>query len=169
MYQKNHKVMNKILFTAIFFTLPILIASAQIDNDDIALAQSLFGKTKRTIVKDYLEIGHADEAAFWNLYEAYEKERKSISSERFELIKEYAEKYNKLDERTAFRLANGIITNNEKINKLNKVYIHKFEKAVGGLTAATLFQIEAYLQTMMQAEIQSQIPLIGQLDKLKEN
>jgi hypothetical protein len=40
-----------------------------------------------------------------------------------------------------------------------------FKKDLGGLTAAKYVQLELYLQTMIRAELQNNIPFIGELDK----
>lgn len=158
--------MPKVIFIVTF----LLIAKfsiAQIQKEDIAIAHSLFTKTKKTFISNYLEI-KPNQAAFWNLYDAYDTKRKIILWERYNLLNEYANKYLTLDDATASRLAADFMENTAKAEDLNKRYFKKFKKLVGGLQAATLFQIELYMQTSMQANTLVQIPIIGELQKIQQ-
>ncbi|TDE10761.1 hypothetical protein [Dyadobacter psychrotolerans] len=149
-----------------FFFLTGRVA-AQIDKEDIAIAQSIFGKTKRVIVDEYLKISIEKNNNFWVLYDSYEEKRKAISRQRYELLKKYADNYATLNDQTASKLALGYMANDKKTNKLNKVYFKRFKREIGGLKAATLFQIETYIITAVHASVQSEIPVIGELEKLQ--
>jgi hypothetical protein len=159
--------MKKIILIS-FGLLLSSIVFAQIDDDDIAIAQSIFGKTKRAVIKNYIQLSDAEHDAFWSLYDQYENERKDICHDWFDLVRKYAEEYHSLDDAKAAYIAKGYLENSEKINKLNRRYFGKFEKMVGGIKTATLFQIEGYLHTAMQANLQSQIPLIGEVEKMMD-
>lgn len=140
---------------------------AQISKEDFDIAQALISKTKREFVKQYMGTrNNPDSAAFWKLYDDYEAHRKVVVADRFNLLREYAEKYKTLDDATASHLAEGFMASTVKMDELNKRYFNKFKKLIGGLQAATLFQIEYYVQTATQANIHTQIPIIGELQKL---
>jgi hypothetical protein len=160
--------MKNILFTIGFLALGPVMVAAQADNDDIAIIQAVFGKTKRVIIQECIRMKGSEHDAFWKLYDRYELDRRQIVLERFDLIRQYASRYESLDDRTASQLANAFLKNTRQTNKLNRTYIRKFENVVGGLNAALFFQVETYLSTAMQAELQSQIPLIGDLHKLSD-
>jgi hypothetical protein len=159
----------KIMFLAIVFLLIRNTSSAQLYTDDAAIAQALFSKTKRVLISSYMEIDDTPaNSAFWRLYDEYEANRKAIFQERFYLLKEYSDKYMSLDNDTASKLAKGFMENTVKVDKLNRQYFKKFRKLVGGLQAATLFQIEVYAQTALQNDTNMQIPIIGELQKINE-
>ena len=160
----------RIAFIALTLLLARNVSMAQLYNEDAAIAQALFAKTKKALVSSYLNIDDTPaNAAFWRLYDDYEAERKAIFQERFYLLKEYSDKYMVLDDATAAKLAEGFMESTAKVDKLNKQYFKKFRKLVGGLQAATLFQIEVYTQTALQNDANMQIPIIGELQKIKEN
>lgn len=147
----------------------VLISSqskAQLQKEDIAIVHSMFTKTKKSIISDYMDI-KPHQTLFWDLYDKYEEKRKIILEERYALLKEYGEKYSKLDNATASILAKRFIKNTERTDALNKQYFRKFKKLIGGLQAATLFQIEVYIQTAMEASTLTQIPIIGELQKME--
>lgn len=144
-------------------------SSAQLYSEDAPIAQALFSKTKRILVSSYMNIDDTPaNVAFWKLYDDYEAKRKVIFQEQFYLLKEYSDKYMDLDNATAAKLAEGFMENTAKVDKLNKQYFKKFRKLVGGLQAATLFQIEVYTQTALQNDAHMQIPIIGELQNVKQ-
>ena len=141
---------------------------AQIDNSDIDIAQSLFGKTKRMIILEYIQLDSGKQQQFWKVYEQYEEKRKAIEKERFMLLKEYAENYATLDSTEANKIIIGFMKSSDEYNSLYKVYHKKVERIIGGLKAATFIQLEIFLQTSVQSELQSQIPVIGELERLND-
>lgn len=158
--------MKKNLLFLTFALLSSLSSFAQIDKEDIAIAEAIFGKNKKKIFTDYMQIPDT-EHIFWKLYDEYEGKRKVISSERLGLLSQYAAEYDSLNDVNAAKLAEAYIANTDKINKLNKTYFRKFNKAVGGLKAATLYQIETFIETSVRAKLQSEIPVIGELQKMR--
>jgi hypothetical protein len=159
----------RIAFIALAIVLIRNVSSAQLYSEDAAIAQALFSKTKKILVSSYLDIDDTPQnAAFWKLYDDYEAKRKAIFQERFFLFKEYSDKYLTLDDATAAKLAEGFMENTEKVDRLNKQYFKKFRKLVGGLQAATLFQIEVYTQTALQNDAHMQIPIIGELQRIEK-
>lgn len=160
----------RIAFIALALLLVRNVSIAQLYSEDAAIAQALFAKTKKALVSSYMNIDDTPaNATFWRLYDDYEAKRKAIFQERFYLLKEYSDKYMNLDDATAAKLAEGFMESTAKVDKLNKQYFKKFRKLVGGLQAATLFQIEVYTQTALQNDANMQIPIIGELQKIKEN
>jgi hypothetical protein len=159
--------MKKVSLTLICMSFFSLLAVAQTEKEDVAIATSIFGKTKKAIITDYMQIDVKDSKAFWDLYDQYEDKDNVINLERLALIKQYADNYNTLDDALATKIAGEYFNNTAKYNSLYKVYFEKFKKLVGGVKAATLFQIEIYIQTAIQANLQSQIPVIGELQKLQ--
>ena len=164
------KQILRIALIALALVLARNVSSAQLYSEDAAIAQALFSKTKKILVSNYLDIDDTPQnAAFWKLYDTYEAKRKAIYQERFFLFKEYSDKYLTLDDATATKLVAGFMENTEKVDKLNQQYFRKFKKLVGGLQAATLFQIEVYTQTALQNDAHMQIPIIGELQRIEQN
>jgi hypothetical protein len=142
------------------------LAHAQRDNTDIDIVQSIFGRNKRMIIDANLKLDDQDKSRFWNIYDQYEEKRKSIERERFLLLKDYADSYESLDAAKAGRLMTGFMKTTDEYNKLYKTYFKKVEKAVGGLKAATFIQMETFIQTALQSNLQSQVPIIGELERI---
>ena len=156
----------KSLITSLLSIFLAGMVHGQIDNSDIDLAQSIFGKSKRLIVGEYIQPGAEKKDAFWKMYDQYEAKRKLIEKQRFLLLKEYADKYQMLDATEANKLIRGFMSTTDEYNKLHKIYFKKAERVLGSLQAATFIQLEIFIQTSIQSDLQSQIPVIGELEKI---
>jgi hypothetical protein len=161
------KIMKTIILTVLALVTFSAISFAQTEKEDIAIAESIFGKAKKTIISEYVQIDAEKREAFWKLYDQYNEKSNAITLERLNLIKKYADNYANIDDPLATSLANDLISNNEKYDHLYKQYLGKFTKVIGGVKAATLFQVEFYIQTAMERKLQKRIPIIGQMPEVQ--
>ena len=150
------------LLVVLLLSFPVF---AQSNKEDVDIIQSAFGKEKKDIVKDYMQVDAQKSDAFWKLYDEYEDKRKAIGRERINLIQQYAESSDSLDDKKAQQLATATLANDAKYTSLYQTYFSKFSGVVGARNAAKLFQLETYLQTITKLYIMDQIPFIGELDK----
>ena len=151
------------LFTILFVT---DIAYGQTDNTDIDIVQSLFGRSKRLIIEGHMQLDDKEKKSFWRTYDQYEEKRKAIEKEGFLLLKEYADNYQTMDGAEAHKLMVNFMKSMEGYNTLYKVYFKKVEKIIGSLKAATFIQLETFIQTTLLSNLQNQVPVIGELERL---
>ncbi len=154
-----------IIAACIFFSFNSLMA--QSNSEDVDMIQAAFGKEKKALVSEYMQIPAKDSVAFWKLYDEYEGKRKAIGKQRIDIIQQYADNYDKLTDAKATQLANSVFSNDAKYTLLYQTYFPKFSSVIGGRRAAKLFQLETYLQTLIRAKMQTDIPFIDELDKTK--
>ena len=155
-----------LIFVALLFMSSFVMA--QSNKEDVDIIQSAFGKDKKDLVKDYMELSAKDSAAFWKLYDEYEDKRKLIGRERINLLEQYANGYQNLDNAKAEKLATAILSNDAKYNMLYQTYFKKFTTVFGAKNAAKFLQLEMYVQTYVRANVMREIPLIGDLEKQKQ-
>ena len=142
---------------------------AQVAKDDVALVESIWGIEKRAIISDYMKFTPEELEKFVPVYDAYSDEMKKLGEERIQIISEYANNYSTLTNEKADQLMVRALANNENIDKLMKKYYAKIKKEISPIRAAQFMQLEWYLQTAIRSEIQSEIPFIGELDRLDES
>jgi hypothetical protein len=142
------------------------IAYGQKDNTGIDIVQSLFGRSKRLIINEYMQLDDKERDSFWRIYDQYEEKRKAIEKESLILLKEYADNYDSLNGAEARKLIVNFMDNLEAYNSLYKVYFKKMEKVLGSLKAATFIQLEIFIQTAMQESLQSKVRVIGELERV---
>ncbi len=150
---------------AITLLFAIQFTNAQVAKDEVQLVQSIWGMEKRAIINDYMKFTEAEAAKFNPIYDMYADESKALGAERIQIISEYANNYNNLTNEKADELVKRTLKNNASMDKLQSKYYDKLKKELGALRAAQFMQLDSYLQTMVRAEIQNNIPLIGELDK----
>jgi methanogenic corrinoid protein MtbC1 len=136
-------------------------------KEDVQLVQSIYGKSKSDLVRQYMNLSDGQSAAFTKVYENYETERKTLGEKKLQLINDYAQNYATLTEEKADELAKGTLKNNQDYEKLYSKTYGQIKKAIGAINAAKFIQLEVYLQTVIRNEIQETIPFIGELDKTK--
>jgi len=152
-----------ILAACIFFGFNSLMA--QSNSEDIDIVQAAWGKDKKELVSQYMQVPAKDSVAFWKLYDEYETARKALGKERINLIQQYAEHYDNLTDTKAAEIGNATLANDAKYNQLYQTYFKKFNGVIGGRNSAKLFQLETYLQTLVKAKVQTEIPFIDELEK----
>ncbi|OXB00929.1 hypothetical protein [Flavobacterium pectinovorum] len=152
------------LFLAIIASTSIFAQS----TDDVILVQSLYGKSKGDIIKDYLNLAEPQATAFQAVYDNYEVERKALGQKKIQLINDYAINYDKITDEKADELAKNNLKNNVDFEKLLSKAYGKAKKAIGPINAAKFIQLEQYFQTTIRSAVQDEIPFIGELEKTKK-
>jgi hypothetical protein len=161
--------MKKLIFALVVIFFFVDMKAQTHTEDDIALIQDLWGKGKKDIVSDYMKLTSAEEVTFWKAYDEYEVSRKKLGRERLLILNEFDENYEKLTGTMATDLVNRSIDNNIDIQKLFKKTYKSMSKAVSPMRAAQFMQLENYLLTAIQMDIQDNIPFIGDLnDSMKK-
>ncbi|KLT71441.1 MULTISPECIES: hypothetical protein [Flavobacterium] len=136
-------------------------------KEDVEVLQSIYGKSKADLVKQYMNLSDAQNVAFTKIYDKYEEQRNALGQAKFKLINDYAANYETLTDEKADELAKGTLKNHMNYEKLYCKTYGQAKKAVGAINAAKFIQLEVYLQTIIKAEILEAIPFIGELDKSK--
>lgn len=164
--------MKTLLSFKVFSTLLLLIfltgkSIAQSVPTDVGIIQEAFGFDKKVIVANSIQL-EGSAINFWNIYDTYELERKKLGKQRIQIISEYANNYPNISDEKIVDLFKRTQTLKKSFDKLMKTSFKKIKKEVGVKEAAQFWQIETYFSSIIQAEIYSKIPFIGDnLEKSK--
>lgn len=159
--------MKKTIILAVCILSSFSFLKAQSNSEDVDMLQAAFGKSKKDLVSQYMQVPAKDSVAFWKLYDEYEGKRKALGKERISIIEQYANHYDNLTDAKATELATKTLANDTKYTALYETYLKKFSAVTGGRSAAKLFQLEIYLQTLVKAKVMTDVPFIDELDKTK--
>jgi len=159
--------MKKIILVAI---IALMSFSAQLQaqtktvatDDEVALIQKLFGEEKLNIVTYYVKPGKEHMEAFEKLYNEYEVERKVLGKRAFELLNQYAEKWEGMSNDQADAWMKEVLDVSAKREKLIRTYYKKIKKATTPLIATQFFQVETYINTAIKYAIYETIPFVGE-------
>ena len=137
-------------------------------KDEVQVVQGIWGMQKRDIVMQYMHFSDSESVKFAPIYDAYSDEYKKLGAERIQIIGDYANSYNAMTNEKADNLIQRLLKNNEAIDKLQLKYYNKIKKELSAIRGGQFMQLELYMQTMIRAEIQSNIPLIGEVEKTEK-
>ena len=161
--------MRKSVILSVVFLFSFSFLKAQTSDPEMDYIKKTYSKDKKTLVDQYMNLNVQDGGKFWSVYADYEANREKLAAARINLINQYVNGYDSLTPERTDKLLKASFDNTISLDKLNADYYEKYKKAVGAVNAAKYMQLEIYLQTMWKAVVQSNIPLIGQLDKTRQN
>jgi hypothetical protein len=149
------------LGTFIFFS-----SFAQSDKEDVDMIQAIYGKQKKEIAADFIILPDAKKDAFWKIYDDYETERKALGKQRISLLEKYADAYDSLNDKSTDAIIKQTMALQKSTDALIGKYYDKIGKEIGVKPAAQFYQLESYLLNVVRAYIMSNIPFIGELEKV---
>ena len=153
-----------LLFSA--FMLFSVFTFAQVKEGDIQLVQQYFGAEKTLLVKEYMDLTAAQDSLFWKDYNAYETARQELGKRRIQLVDKYAKSITSLDATKADEMINEANAIDISFKKLQKQYYKKMSKTIGEIKAAQFYQLEGYLNNVINLSIQESIPFVGELEQM---
>ena len=99
-------------------------------------------------------------SAFWPVYRDYARDQQKVGDERVQLIKDYAQRYDAMDDAAARNLVQKQLNIDAKLANLRQEYWPKFEKALGAKRAAKFFQVDNRLSLLVNLQLASEIPML---------
>ena len=140
---------------------------AQSNKEDVEMIQAIYGKEKKAIVADFImPPDDTKKAAFWDLYDSYETERKALGQKRVALLEKYVDAYSTLDDKTTDDIMTQSMELQKSVDGLIVTYYDKIKKSVGVKQAAQFYHIESYLLSATRIYILGNMPYIDQLEKM---
>jgi len=115
---------------------------------------------KVAIITDAMEMTEEQATKFWPLHREYELKLAELTDARLANIKAYAEVYGSVTDELANELIHGALKNRAARLELQGTYFTKVAEAIGAKMAARFIQADMFLNTLIDAQIQSQLPII---------
>ena len=140
-----------------------LPATAQESSDtNMEILKQKLKADKKLIVAGNMDLSDADAKKFWPVYDAYQKDLEQVNQKLAQTIKEYAEAFNKgpVQDNTAKKLLNEVLSLDEQETKLKRTYADKLEKVLPYSKVARYIQIENKIRALIKMELAQQIPLV---------
>jgi len=142
--------------------LAVSAAGAALYGQDayMELLRSDLSTQKVAIITEGMELTDAQADVFWPIYRKYDAELTTLNDTRIAVIKDYAQNYDQMTEAKADDLTKRTFAFLESRIKLQKKYYKEFSKALSPVLAAKYMQIERSINTLMDFQIMSEIPLV---------
>ena len=137
---------------------PSAFSATTIDEVLTAVRADLQGERADIIAKNVTLTGD-QAAAFWPIFNAYQKEQNAIMDEQLKAIQKFIESFDTMDDAGALGLINGHLDRDAKMAALRHKWLGEFQKALPTKLAVRVMQIDRRLSLMHQLLFTSKIPL----------
>ncbi len=151
--------MKQILLFA-FALVITLTSTAQTENDYLEMSREVLKIEKKAAITNVMQLTESESQPFWNLYNDFQGKLYTIQNKRIALIKDFAGNYESLSNEKADELMVNYMKYQSELLKLKKSYYKKFKKILPAGKAARFFQAENKIETLIDAELALEIPMI---------
>ena len=117
---------------------------------------------KAEIMGAIMVLSAADAAKFWPIYSEYDTQLAKLNDQRVENIKQYARDYGQMTDDEAEQLVQKSMTYQKERAELLVQTYEKVKQALGAVTAARFAQVEHQLLLIIDLQIASSLPVVGQ-------
>ena len=175
---KERDTLKKITFAALLFAWLCVVGSSKavaqgtssqssaadgtadaITDQQLALLRQNIRSIKKQLIAANLTLADGEATKFWQVYEQYSAETDKINDARTAIIKEYSDEYGTLTDAQADTLIRRWLDTDIEQAALRQRYVPIFRKVLPGKKAATFFQLDRRISTMIDVQLTSQLPL----------
>jgi hypothetical protein len=117
---------------------------------------------KAEIMGAVMQLGIDDAAKFWPIYSEYDAELTKLNTLRIENIKDYAQNYAQMTDDKADELIQKALDYQKQRAELLGKYYERMKQSLGATTAARFLQVEHQLLLIIDLQIASSLPIVGQ-------
>jgi len=153
-------MLKRIVLMVSFLSVVGATAPSFAQADLVEIMRSDLRTQKRALLTQALQLTEAQSEAFWPVYNEYESELIKLNDSRLTLIKDFASNYSTMTDPVAKDLVKRSFKWQEGSTKLLKKYYGKMEKVVSPIVAARWVQAEHAINSMIDVQVASEIPLI---------
>lgn len=149
-------------------TAPTANAAAKSDAEKkniqayINLLRENVRQDKAEIMGAIMALSAADAAKFWPIYSEYDAQLTKLNDQRVENIKQYARDYDQMTDEEADQLVQKSTTYQKERAELLVQTYEKVKQSLGAVTAARFAQVEHQLLLIIDLQIASSLPVVGQ-------
>lgn len=139
-------------------------AGSQTAEEDVAKGRAMVEAGRKELVKAELQLGDAEAAAFWPIYDEYRRAATDISDRYTAMIMRYVDRYNAgtLDNAYSDALLEEYFSIRLELLELRRAYIDRFKAAMPSLKVAQFYQLENKINAEIDAQLALAIPLISE-------
>jgi hypothetical protein len=134
-------------------------ASAQTEADVISAVRAQVGANRQALVAANLGLTESESEAFWPVYREFHNDRDQIMDRRVKMLTDFRNNFETLTDEQAKTMLSDYFDLQEDLLKLRKKFVKKFEKVLPQKTTLRYFQIENKLDTIIDYDLASVVPL----------
>lgn len=128
----------------------------------VELLRSNVRQQKAEIMGSMMALNIDDSAKFWPIYSEYDAELTKLNDQRLANIEDYARNYDNMTDAKANELVQSAFDYRKQRADLLVKYYGRVKDSLGTLQAARFLQIENQLLEIIDLQIESNLPIVGQ-------
>jgi hypothetical protein len=126
----------------------------------IQLLRADLKASKRTLIKESMQLDESQTAAFWPLYNQYDVEQTKLADQKLALVQGYAHDFLNMTHEKADQLAQRALNLDDQRQALRRKYYDLFKKALPTVLVVRFFQLENQIQMVVDLQIATNLPII---------
>jgi hypothetical protein len=126
----------------------------------IQLLRADLKASKRTLIKESMQLDESQAAAFWPLYNQYDVEQTKLADQKLALVQGYAHDFLNMTDEKADQLAQRALNLDDQRQALRRKYYDLFKKALPTVLVVRFFQLENQIQMVVDLQIAANLPII---------
>lgn len=128
----------------------------------IELLRSNLRQQKDEIMGSMMALDISQSAKFWPIYNQYDGELTKLNDQRVANIQDYARSYDDMTDAKANELVQNAFEYRKQRAELLAKYYDRVKESLGGVQAARFLQIEEQLLDIIDLQLASSLPIVGQ-------
>ena len=129
-------------------------------SDWIELLKSNVQKESKNLIKQNLELTSDQAKLFWPIYDEYDQALAEVTNARLQNISDYMLNYKDLDSAKAETLLRKALELDQKKIDIQNNYYEKFILVLPPKVVGKFFQLDQYIELLIQLQRSEKIPLI---------
>ncbi len=126
----------------------------------VELTRQMIQTERQAIVAANMDLTEAESEAFWPVYREYRDSMAKVGDRQAALIMDYAKSYETMTDLQAEEMVKEMLDIRKKELSVRGDYVKKMGKVLPPKKVARFFQIENKLDSVIQYELASEIPLV---------
>lgn len=135
------------------------VASNDPDMKELDENRAAFREKKVAVINEAMDLSPTEHDAFWREYYAYENELRKIYDQRYLVIRDYANYYDKMTNEVADNIARRSLALRDARQNLARKYYERIKKSTSAITAARFLQVENEINLLSDLKISSETPI----------
>ncbi len=161
---KVEKTMKMFLSMALIglFLIPALQAQDMKFKSEEEYRSAVYSKDKKELMAEYLKLSEEEGEKFWQIYDLYESERRTMGDQRFSLLQKYLEEYEHIDDAQAEEWLEKIFSFRQTYMEHLQKYSRQVQANLGGTKAIQFYELETYFRNDIRDRIYSEFPFVNE-------
>jgi hypothetical protein len=152
-------VLAAVILACVPFAQMVAAQDANIDSD-IEILRANIRADKMQLVTDEMQLSDDEAKTFWPIYREYDADLTKLNDQKVDLLKEYANSYDKLTSQQVQSLARRNFELQKARVDLRERYFTRIAHGVSPQTAARFVQVEDRIDLLLNLQLAASVPMV---------